>query len=417
MGLKSLLTTLALSAFALGMNAQTGSLSFGDYDSVIAEDDYFDESSAYDGSAPDYAPFNCYYINSGCQTILLKDEVSSLAGKNITSIAYKMADNYSFEDFTLNIKVYMTETSANSYEKDAKGKYKYFDISNAKKVCDQDIYIDGYTYSGMFGEETVLDFGNTPFYYSGENNLVITIIATMSDDDEPTDGAGYINTYYVDGMSNRTLTCCSDKKSFVDVINSTARNTEGIESGLIDAPMMAINYELNTKAPDATYKTFVTSCDVDFTAIKGVEAYKVASVGSNSLQLEAIESAKAGTPVILKTNVQPSFTTGTATAVSDNMLQASDGTVTSDGTFYCLATKNGVQAFYPVASGVKIPKGKAYVQIAGGAAKMNIALDDVTAISTATTTQKSDAVYNIQGQRTEAAKGIFIVGGKKVIKK
>lgn len=414
MGLKSLLTTLALSAFALGINAQTGSLSFGDYDSVSEGYDY-DDSYAYDGSAPDYAPFNCYYVNSGCQTILLKDEVSSLAGKNITSLGIKMFNiGESYDEFNVQFKVYLTETSVATYEKDADNKKLFFNVNDATLLYDGEVYIDPISYCATFHDEIILEF-DKPFYYSGENNLIVTIIASS---DNTTEGGGYINTYYVDGMSNRTLTCCSDTKRFDELLAGDRNSaTKGYSCGLIDAPMMAINYELNTKAPDATYKTFVTSCDVDFTAIKGIEAYKVASVGSNSLQLEAIESAKAGTPVILKTNVQPSFTTGTATAVSDNMLQASDGTVTSDGTFYCLATKNGVQAFYPVANGVKIPKGKAYVQIAGGAAKMNIALDDVTAISTATTTQKSDAVYNLQGQRTEAAKGIFIVGGKKVIKK
>lgn len=412
MGLKSLLTTLALSAFALGMNAQTGSLSFGDYDSVSEWDDY-DESSAYDGSAPDYAPFNCYYVNSGCQTILLKDEVSSLAGKNITSLGIKMFDIGVYDEYNVSIKVYLTETSASTYEI-SDSKKLFFNTNDATLLYDNNIVYDGLTtYGYYFHNEFVLMF-DKPFYYSGKNNLVVTIIASS----DATTDKGYINTYYVDDMKNRTLTCCSDTKRFDELLAGDRNSaTKGYSCGLINAPMMAINYELNTKAPDATYKTFVTSCDVDFTAIKGIEAYKVASVGSNSLQLEAIESAKAGTPVILKTNIQPSFTTGTATAVSDNMLLASDGTVTSDGTFYCLATKNGVQAFYPVTSGVKIPKGKAYIQIAGGAAKMNIALDDVTAISTTTTTQKSDAVYNLQGQRTEAAKGIFIVGGKKVIKK
>lgn len=412
MGLKSLLTTLALSAFTLGINAQTGSLSFGDYDSV-SEGYNYDDSYAYDGSAPDYAPFNCYYVNSGCQTILLKDEVSSLAGKNITSLGIKMFDIGVYDEYNVSIKVYLTETSASTYEI-SDGKKLFFNTNDATLLYDNNIVYDGLTtYGYYFHNEFVLMF-DKPFYYSGKNNLVVTIIASS----DATTDKGYINTYYVDDMKNRTLTCCSDTKRFDELLAGDRNSaTKGYSCGLINAPMMAINYELNTKAPDATYKTFVTSCDVDFTAIKGIEAYKVASVGSNSLQLEAIESAKAGTPVILKTNVQPSFTTGTATAVSDNMLQASDGTVTSDGTFYCLATKNGVQAFYPVANGVKIPKGKAYVQIAGGAAKMNIALDDVTAISTATTTQKSDAVYNLQGQRTEAAKGIFIVGGKKVIKK
>lgn len=415
MGLKSLLTTLALSAFALGINAQTGSLSFGDYDSVNEWDDY-DESYGYESTHNSYfgaCPMNFYANHSGSQTILTKEELKDLKGHNITSIGYKFYNiGEAYEDIYADIQVYLSETSLDNYEINNNGKKMYFDISNAKKVYDGTIYYDAMTYMWTFFDETILKFkDNDAFYYSGNNNLVVTIIANM---DNPTGGGFYIDTWYADELENRSLTYFDNKKTFKDYLEET--KVLPTSACQIYGPMMAIGYESAT-APDATYKTFVTSCDVDFTAIKGIEAYKVASVGSNSLQLEAIESAKAGTPVILKTNIQPSFTTGTATAVSDNMLQASDGTVTSDGTFYCLATKNGVQAFYPVTSGVKIPKGKAYVQIAGGAAKMNIALDDVTAISTATTTQKSDAVYNLQGQRTEAAKGIFIVGGKKVIKK
>lgn len=416
MGLKSLLTTLALSAFALGMNAQTGSLSFGDYDSVSEWDDY-DDSYGYESTHNSYfgaCPMNFYANHSGSQTILTKEELKDLKGHNITSIGYKFYNiGEAWEDIYADIQVYLSETSLDNYEINNNGKKMYFDISNAKKVYDGTIYYDAMTYMWTFFDETILKFkDNDAFYYSGNNNLVVTIIANM---DNPTGGGFYIDTWYADELENRSLTYFDNKKTFKDYLEET--KVLPTSACQIYGPMMAIGYESAT-APDATYKTFVTSCDVDFTAIKGVEAYKVASVGSSSIKLEAIESAKAGTPVILKTNVQPSFTTGTATAVSDNMLQASDGTVTSDGTsFYCLATKNGVQAFYPVASGVKIPKGKAYIQIAGGAAKMNIALDDVTAISTATTIQKSDAVYNLQGQRTEAAKGIFIVGGKKVIKK
>lgn len=409
MGLKSLLTTLALSAFALGMNAQTGSLSFGDYDSVSEWDDY-DGGLGYalNFNTPDVnPPINFGYINSGYQIILKSSDLSSLKGKNITSLAFRLAFLESYGDFSADIKIYITETSIDTFEKPKK--YLFFDKSLAKPSHVGTVEYDGWELGAYyaFAEETVLEF-STPYYYSGENNLIITICSTSTGDS--TNSNGYISTYY--GNTKNMLSFADDKISFEQILEGDRERSYSPD----EAPMMAIGYESAT-APDATYKTFVTSCDVDFTAIKGIEAYKVASVGSNSLQLEAIESAKAGTPVILKTNVQPSFTTGTATAVSDNMLQASDGTVTSDGTFYCLATKNGVQAFYPVASGVKIPKGKAYIQIAGGAAKMNIALDDVTAISTTTTTQKSDAVYNLQGQRTEAAKGIFIVGGKKVIKK
>lgn len=414
MGLKSLLTTLALSAFALGMNAQT--LTFGIYNEV---EEYTDFEEDYDftcNNVCDRGPININYHESGSQTILYSDEIKDLAHNNISSIGLKFYYLEDYGEHSTKIKIYISETSANKYEKINKNN-KFFDISNAKKVYEGTVILDSdsYSYYYTFGPERIIKF-DTPYYYNGDNNLVITFMASTED---ITEQGAQVSTYCVSDMVDRTLTCCTDYKgnSFTTMLEGNRDSgTNHYSCGLVEAPMMAIGYESAT-APDATYKTFVTSCDVDFTAIKGVEAYKVASVGSSSIKLEAIESAKAGTPVILKTNIQPSFTTGTATAVSDNMLQASDGTVTSDGTFYCLATKNGVQAFYPVTSGVKIPKGKAYVQIAGGAAKMNIALDDVTAISTATTTQKSDAVYNLQGQRTEAAKGIFIVGGKKVIKK
>jgi len=153
----------------------------------------------------------------------------------------------------------------------------------------------------------------------------------------------------------------------------------------------------------------------------GVNAYTAKYEGGKA-KLTKVTAAPAGAGVIIEATAGTYKipTLDSAAELEDNDLLVSDGTATSDGHFFALAEQGGVVGFYKVASGVKIPAGKAYLNIPslsrdfvgfdfGGEAT---AIDAVESVK-----QPTDAaVYNLAGQRvSKPARGLYIMNGKKVI--
>ena len=104
----------------------------------------------------------------------------------------------------------------------------------------------------------------------------------------------------------------------------------------------------------------------------------------------------------------------------DNDLLVSDGTVTGDGTIYVLAKKDKGVGFYKLASGDKVPAGKAYLTIPASAPDF-LGFDGGTTSISEKTVVKNNAdgeFYNLAGQRVaQPTKGLYIVNGKKYIVK
>ena len=153
----------------------------------------------------------------------------------------------------------------------------------------------------------------------------------------------------------------------------------------------------------------------------GVNAYTAKYEGGKA-KLTKVTAAPAGAGVIIEA-AEGTYKIPTLDSAADlvgNDLLVSDGTATSDGHFFALAEQGGVVGFYKVALGVKIPAGKAYLNIPllsrdfvgfdfGGEAT---AIDAVESVK-----QPTDAaVYNLAGQRvSKPARGLYIMNGKKVI--
>lgn len=110
--------------------------------------------------------------------------------------------------------------------------------------------------------------------------------------------------------------------------------------------------------------------------------------------------------------------------VKETGLKASDGNMTGGDHIYCLANKtsNGV-GFYRVATGVQIPKNKAYLEInASTPAKyysIGIGGNTTGIQAIQQNSVKADGImYSLSGQRVgKDYKGIVICNGKKMIKK
>lgn len=136
------------------------------------------------------------------------------------------------------------------------------------------------------------------------------------------------------------------------------------------------------------------------------EAAVIVKAGEGSYQVPVIESAEA---------------------LTDNQLKVSDGTVTGDGTVFVLANGTKGVGFYKLKSGSKVPAGKAYLSISGGGAPEFVGFGNGETTGIETIGQldnlQSDNWYDLQGRQIEKSsnrpmpRGLYIVGGKKVIVK
>ena len=76
----------------------------------------------------------------------------------------------------------------------------------------------------------------------------------------------------------------------------------------------------------------------------------------------------------------------------------------------------GIIGFYTF-NGETIGANKAYLTLPAGVKSLAIQFSDATAIQNINATENGAAIYNLAGQRvSNAQKGIFIVGGKKIVK-
>lgn len=179
----------------------------------------------------------------------------------------------------------------------------------------------------------------------------------------------------------------------------------------------------------AGFATLAPSFAVDYSNRgDGLEAYYVSyNSSSNELTYTKIDGVvEAGKAVILKGNgnyiLEASSETATVTATG---LKASDGnkTVADNDNIYCLANKSKGVGFYKVATGVKIPANKAYLEIneSTSAKYYSIGIGgNTTGIQAIQQNSvKADGImYSLSGQRVgKDYKGIVICNGKKMIKK
>ena len=91
--------------------------------------------------------------------------------------------------------------------------------------------------------------------------------------------------------------------------------------------------------------------------------------------------------------------------------------LSTDGSQYVLAQKDGVVGFYK-AEGT-IPAGKAYLDIVGGSGVKAFFLTEggATGIDNVGNVVENGLIYNLAGQRlNKVQKGINIINGKKVLK-
>ena len=284
------------------------------------------------------------------------------------------------------------------------------------------IKIDGKSYTSMKLSNGAQNTYVAPDGYAATKVVFFSYV----NKDAQTDRPAYWKE--VGGVDYDIITSGGELMSFKDGANpdfrtyefsSPVRSFTFTNSGEQLCYVMAVELEESAaelvKVSAAGYATYVTAGNVSVP--ENLEAFIVVGVSDTYVTLKGINKIALGTPVIFKGNAgyyTLPVLEGDADDASANMLQASDGTVSSG---YVLANKNDVVGFYPVAT--TIPAGKAYIP-ADGEAKSFLALDgDATAISNIETTSAHATIYNVAGQRVQNIEksGLYIVNGKKLFVK
>ena len=179
---------------------------------------------------------------------------------------------------------------------------------------------------------------------------------------------------------------------------------------------------------EAGWATAITHYAVDFTGVDGLKAY-TATVADDKVTLTEAGAVPAGTALVLKGATKAVPVVESAEAVKNDLKGSNvyDFVINDDMynqyTFYGLTVSGSTAKFAKLKKGT-IQPGKAYLQIEnpseGSARELSIVFEDgtTTGISAVAAENGAETVYNLQGQRvSKAQKGLFIVNGKKVVRK
>lgn len=214
----------------------------------------------------------------------------------------------------------------------------------------------------------------------------------------------------------------------------TVNEVSGIPAGCyffqIEVRDIAIDYIKGFGAEPFTIKsstgwaTCVTKNAVDFTGVEGLTAY-TATVDGSVVTLAEAGKVPAGTALVLKGDVKTHLVPFTESAGTvDNALKGSateSKTITDTDYIYGLAVNGNNDVQFTRLSAGTLAAGKAYLELSAAAARsLHVEFaDGTTGISTVRVNQASDnAVYNLNGQRISTPrKGLYIVGGKKIVMK
>ena len=234
--------------------------------------------------------------------------------------------------------------------------------------------------------------------------------------------------FTVTGNAAGTARTAYMKVRVVANVTKLQHNVEVTDEETLESQVFAITqkaaFEVNISS--ARFATYVAPADVSFPV---VSAYVVTRTTGTVAKLGAVEAVPAGTAVVLEGDegtyyVLEEVTTPSTPAI--NLLKAVTEAFnpTAENTIYCLANKSKGVGFYPVATTVTIPVGKAYLEITGGEAKPFYGFeeeDDPTGIGNLNDNVNANAnegaIYNLAGQRLQKMqRGINIINGKKILK-
>ena len=233
--------------------------------------------------------------------------------------------------------------------------------------------------------------------------------STVTFEDGNTNG-GYgiksTSAYFYDNGDN---TSSADRGQSVNMTSDNVRYRKWFLESVSSLPISL------TAVAEANYSTLYLPVNVK---VSGSEVFGAKLSGS---KLEAVAATNgevpANTGVILKSNT----TTATATIVEtaaavETALTGSVGAIAPVAGSYVFSIVDGDLGFYNF-GGNELKGFKAYYVSASPVQGFKLDFGSATAIKQAETTKAGQAIYDLSGRRVEkAVKGVYIVGGKKVIK-
>ncbi len=287
----------------------------------------------------------------------------------------------------------------------------------------------GYTNVYIGGVQNCLSIGNI----SGTGGRYGTIIGNYNSTTDRKDRVK--NNYYLSGS-------IAGAGNNPDKIEATGISAEQLASGEVayklgaawyqtigtdTNPVLDSSREKVLYVGAAGYSTFYDA-DKDW-ALSSYNGDAKAFIGTltpsgGALHLEEIGDIPASTAVVIGgTYYNKVSTTATADATGNILIGSTGYTVPADKEIFALSIADNIVGFYPVAAGVIIPAGKAYLDLTDTAVKefLTFVFDDATGINEELrmkNEESSEVIYNVAGQRLgKMQKGINIVNGKKIMVK
>lgn len=171
---------------------------------------------------------------------------------------------------------------------------------------------------------------------------------------------------------------------------------------------------------DAKYATYCSENALDFSNT-GLTAYIAKINDGTNVTFEPVTKVPAHSGVLLKADAEGDFTVNVATTVDNVTGNALIGvneqtTVNESGIFVLLNGDSGVGFYKTTANAFTVGAHTAYIPALPNSSRDFIAVDETTAIKAVESQQQDGEIYNMAGQRVaKAQKGLYIIGGKKVV--
>lgn len=181
-----------------------------------------------------------------------------------------------------------------------------------------------------------------------------------------------------------------------------------------------VQVTITSEAEVATYCN--SDKALDFSSVEGLTAYIVSSIDGVA-NLQAVEKIPAGTGVVVAGEPGDYNVPVIASAdpVGVNLLIGATSEHSAVEGDYVLAYKDDTRGFYPAEDGLVIPVGKAYLHIGGSDAQSFLPIDyETTGIGALLMNNEKvkKEIFSLSGQRvSQPKKGLYIIGGRKVVVK
>lgn len=175
------------------------------------------------------------------------------------------------------------------------------------------------------------------------------------------------------------------------------------------------------------YATFSSTYALDFSGVTDLTAWIATACDGETVTMQQVTgTVAANTGLVIKGTTADIPVVATGDTQSENLLFALDGSYSelgagTGGTNYVLSVQNEKVVFAPITSdAAPVTAGHAalFVPTSGARALKMLFGSETTGISAIDKAEQANGVYNLSGQRvSKPTKGLYIVGGKKVIVK